>query len=535
MRTAYSVKVEAIIILVELFRASIKKTLNTVITFADIEIDKQRYEIRRNGKLVPTEPLIFDLIAYLSNNPEKVFSRDDLINAVWQGRVVSDSTVSSAIKSARKALGDNGTKQLFIKTVHGRGFRFVADTPKTENRTPDNETSLGRNETIITDPVIIILPLKCLEHDARIENFVNGVISSIETILTRVPLLRINALPTSSIQQQLYSTARQIHEELGVDFVIDGLVQVMDEQLRFNINLSDAKSGFRLWSEQFECSLKFDAQTQDTLVLAILGKLEPQLNRAIYNNLQTHTEKPNSRQLYLLASSILATKGWHQKTFLQAADLLQGSCRLDQNFPHAPAYLSLILALGHRVGLLGNSKKTKHEVIAAADKALELDNMDSTVLGFCGCALADIGVLPRAFGLLKNSIQLNSANAQAWSALGSAYFLDNQTDKAIEHLTHGIKISPLDSRLSIWQSILALALLKAEKLSDAKHTAQHACQHDDNTYMPRVVLAAIQAVTDEPAAAQSTLNDAYRIKSDLSVNEIQALLGKKLSALLPID
>ena len=95
-----------------------------VFSFEDIEIDTQRFELRRGGELVSTEPLIFDLIVHLVQHADELFSRDDLITAVWQGRVVSDATVSSAIKSARKTLGDDGITQKYIKTVHGRGFKF---------------------------------------------------------------------------------------------------------------------------------------------------------------------------------------------------------------------------------------------------------------------------------------------------------------------------------------------------------------------------------------------------------------------------
>ena len=150
-----------------------------------------------------------------------------------------------------------------------------------------------------------------------------------------------------------------------------------------------------------------------------------------------------------------------------------------------------MLALGHRIGLLSKTKETKAKAIAAADNALELDSMDSTVLGFSGCALADVGLLSRAFGILKNAIVLNPANAQAWTALGSAYLLNKDTRLAIEHLTHGVKISPLDSRLSIWQAVLAMAFMQANNIDKAQTNAEMACQRDDRNYLPRVVLAAI--------------------------------------------
>src|SRR5215468_8179796 len=94
--------------------------------FDDFEVDTDRYEVRRGGEVQPVEPLVFDLIAYFVRNPNRVISRDDVIAEVWQGRAISDATISSCIKSARKALGDSGDSQSYIRTVRGRGFEFRA-------------------------------------------------------------------------------------------------------------------------------------------------------------------------------------------------------------------------------------------------------------------------------------------------------------------------------------------------------------------------------------------------------------------------
>ncbi len=98
-----------------------------ILTFGEFQLDTDHFELRRNGQLLKVEPKVFDLMAHFASNPGQVFSRDELIAAVWHSRVVSDSTVSTCIKSARKALGDSGDTQRYIMTVRGRGFRFTAD------------------------------------------------------------------------------------------------------------------------------------------------------------------------------------------------------------------------------------------------------------------------------------------------------------------------------------------------------------------------------------------------------------------------
>jgi TolB-like protein/DNA-binding winged helix-turn-helix (wHTH) protein len=95
--------------------------------FADFEIDLARQEMRRTGAIVHVEPQVFDLLVHLIRNRDRIVSKDELFEAIWQGRIVSEATLSSRISAARRALGDSGNDQSFIRTLHKRGFRFLGD------------------------------------------------------------------------------------------------------------------------------------------------------------------------------------------------------------------------------------------------------------------------------------------------------------------------------------------------------------------------------------------------------------------------
>ena len=91
----------------------------------DHTLDPDRRELRRGAELIAVEPQVFDLLVYLVQNRDRVVSKDDLIASVWGGRIVSDSTLTSRINAARKAVGDSGEEQKLIRTVARKGFRFV--------------------------------------------------------------------------------------------------------------------------------------------------------------------------------------------------------------------------------------------------------------------------------------------------------------------------------------------------------------------------------------------------------------------------
>ena len=95
--------------------------------FSDFEINIARHELRRAGAIVHIEPQVFDLLVHLVRNRDRIVSKDELIDAIWHGRAVSEATLSSRISAARRALGDSGYGQSLIRTLHKRGFRFVGD------------------------------------------------------------------------------------------------------------------------------------------------------------------------------------------------------------------------------------------------------------------------------------------------------------------------------------------------------------------------------------------------------------------------
>jgi len=496
-----------------------------ILTFGEFELDFDRFELRRNGRPRKVERKVFDLVAHFARNPGRVFSRDDLIAAVWPNRVVSDATVSTCIKSARKALDDSGDVQRFIETVRGRGFRFAPDVEAVGVR-PDSESTVSARRGHL-GPALLLVPFRTLSPDLEMTGLVDGLSSGLATVLTRIPLLRLSNQASRYIDRDVTPTAREFYENFGVDYVLEGRLHTHDDGYRINVQLNDGRSGFQLWAEQFSVPGPADAALDDA-VTAVIAKLEPQLHRAIYNTVRAADGEPNAQALFLEASSILALKGWHPDSFTIAAGLLRRSCVLAADFALAHAYLALVIGLGDRIGLLGDREKTQIEALDAAERALELDSMDSTVLGFAGCALADIGYPDRALPILRNAVEINPANAQAWASLGSACMLAGHFDEAIQYLRHGIEISPLDSRLSIWGTILALALMRAKDLDGALHQCELACQRDHRNYLPRAVVAGIHRLRDETALARKALNEAYRIMPDLQAAHVFLLLGPKL-------
>jgi DNA-binding winged helix-turn-helix (wHTH) protein len=105
-----------------------------IYAFDDFELDTQHYELRRVGKPCKVEPKAFDLLVYLVQHRDRAVTRDELCKHVWTGEFISDAVLSHHVMVARKAVGDDGRAQRVIKTVHGRGYRFIAAVDSVADR-----------------------------------------------------------------------------------------------------------------------------------------------------------------------------------------------------------------------------------------------------------------------------------------------------------------------------------------------------------------------------------------------------------------
>jgi TolB-like protein len=200
---------------------------------------------------VPIEPQVFDLLAYLIKNRDRVVSKDDLVAAVWGGRIVSESALTTRINACRCAIGDSGAKQRLIKTLARKGIRFVGVVR--EETKPETATAVSaaaqRPELSLPDkPSIAVLPLVNLSGNPEEDYFADGVAEEIITALSRCAWLFVIARNSSFTYKGKAVDIRQVGRELGVRYVLEGSIRRAGNRLRF----TGARSAFmntEFWNE----------------------------------------------------------------------------------------------------------------------------------------------------------------------------------------------------------------------------------------------------------------------------------------------
>jgi adenylate cyclase len=159
--------------------------------FEDYGLDTDRRELSRGTSLIPVEPKVFDLLVYVIRNREHVVSKDDLVAAIWNGRVVSESALTTCINAARTAIGDSGEAQRLIKTLPRKGIRFVGIVREDEGKPAAAAPTVTTFEpshpspALPDKPSIAILPFANLSGDPEQEYFADGMVEDIITALSR--------------------------------------------------------------------------------------------------------------------------------------------------------------------------------------------------------------------------------------------------------------------------------------------------------------------------------------------------------------
>ncbi len=249
--------------------------------FEDFALDGDRRELHRGSELLSVEPQVFDLLQYLIRNRGRVVSKDDLVSAVWQGRIVSDATLSSRINSARSALHDNGEKQRLIRTILRRGIRFVGDVREENGVDAAVVMEQPRSGLELPDrPSIAVLPFVNMSGDPEQDYFADGMVEDIITGLSRIKWLFVIARNSSFTYKGRAVDVKQVGRDLGVRYVLEGSVRKVANRVRITGQLIDVEYGRHLWAERYDRDLTDVFSLQDEITISVVAAIEPNLRRA---------------------------------------------------------------------------------------------------------------------------------------------------------------------------------------------------------------------------------------------------------------
>ena len=407
-------------------------------------LDTTRYQLLRLGNPVPIKPLVFDLLEYLLENSDRVVTRDELLENLWKGKVVSDGALGARLKDVRKAVEDSGVQQKVIKTVHKRGYQFIAELSRDSvSEAPVPEQKAGTNPDFVSysdKPSIAVLPFENLSDDPEQEYFSDGITEDITTELSRFRELFVIARNSSLKFKQTTIETREVAEKLGVQYVVEGSVRKVANRVRITAQLLDARSGSYIWAERYDRLLDDIFDVQDDVVRSVAGVLPGRISEAVAENRSHRATKSLTAYDFLMrANHVLLRRGENIK---KAIDLYRKAIELDAEC--AAAFAGIAVAEGMSVWDLSYYHDNPlGRAFEAGKRAIELDGSDYRSHAAFGEALRQMGWHGLSSEHLDRARELNpnSARVLGYRAMLQAY--NGDPEGAVGTFKHAARLDPL--------------------------------------------------------------------------------------------
>ena len=482
--------------------------------FDNISVDTGRRELRQHGELRAVEPQVFDLLEYLIRNRDRVVSREDLLVGVWNGRIVSESTIASRINAVRTAIGDNGEDQRLVRTVLRKGIRFVGavrEEPRPEATTTVTAAEQSRSVLSLPDrPSIAVLPFTNMGSDTEQDYFADGISEDIITALSKLRWFFVIARNSSFTYKGRAVDIRQVGHELGVRYVLEGSVRKGGGRVRISVQLIDAETGKHLWADRYDRDLTDIFALQDEITKKVVAAIEPKLLEAEGTRLQHRSPRDFGAWDMLIRANSLFWRLTKDESQAAIAVLRQ----LVERYPLYAAAHSM-LAFFLLVSRQGGWHMMEPQVTQAATlaaRAVELDDSDPwahLALGFVAFTRRRTDEAVEEF---QRALDLNPNFAAAHGFLGCTLAFDARSDQAIDHTEQAIRMSPHDPQNALLNAALAAAHYQAGRYADAVGFGRRAIQQRfELTNGHRIYVASLAQAgrIDEARAALARLQELH--------------------------
>jgi TolB-like protein/DNA-binding winged helix-turn-helix (wHTH) protein len=423
--------------------------------FGDFSLGTETCELRCKGALVPVEPQVLALLRLLIDNRQRLVGKDEIIQHVWKGRIVSEAAISSRVKSARRAIGDDGASQRLIRTYPRLGFRFVAEAqteaaaggadaaPPAGRLGPAGVADRGDERPVAprARPSIAVLPFVAL--GAAQPWIADALPHDLISALSRLRWLFVIARGSSFRLRGADATVERARQLLNVGYVLSGAVEVDGGAIVVTVELCDTRDGGVVWSERRRGPVGSVHEIREQIAQAVVSALE----------LQIPVKEAHAARLGAPAS-LDAWSAYHlglshlyrfdREGSARAAALFERAIEVEPGFARAHAGLSFAHFENAFLGFAADPDEAASQARRFAENSLERDPLDP----FCNMVMGRAhwlrGDLEASLPWLERSVQLNPNNAQAKYSRGWTEALLGQGLEAQANVDAALQLSPLD-------------------------------------------------------------------------------------------
>jgi TolB-like protein/tetratricopeptide (TPR) repeat protein len=491
-----------------------------IYSFEGYVLDSDQRELRWGAVQRSLQPQVFDLLEYLIRNRDRIVSKDDLLNAIWRGRVVSDTSLSTRINQARAAIGDTGSAQRLIRTVTKKGFRFVAEV-REENSTCPARVSAGareRNHDSRAElPVIAVVPFTNMSGTDETETVADSLTEDLITALASSRWCFVISRNSSFAYKDQNTDAREVAQKHDVRYVLEGSIRLIEYSIRISVRLIDATTNRHVWADRFDSDPGHLFPAHEDIVGRIIRGLSLSVSDA------------EVRRTLRAAPVDDTTLGWgflnrpiNRLNTTAAVEALERAVKAD-NFS-----VRTLVGLSHayaRSAINIWSTNAQKEVELAENmltRALAIDP-DRAEGHYARGLIRRVQDQPELSIIeLEVATNLCPSLAPAYAQIGQSYMRLGHAKRVFAFAEKSLRMSPHDSHRAIWLFMTGSAHLYLSQYDEALKVLQHASLADPDYNMTYALLAAAHALRGNRIGAQRALRELRRVTPDYTISTYRA-------------
>ena len=489
------------------------------ITFGPFRLSFGRRQLLRNGVAVPLGSRAFDLLAALAQRSGNVVSKDELLAEVWPGTIVEENNLQVQISALRKALGDGEEGSRYLLTVPGRGYRFVGSVERVSTA-PLSGASLPLPDK----PSIAVLPFVNMSGDPEQEYFAMGMAEEIITALSRSTWLFVIARNSSFTYKGRAVDVREVGQELGVRYVLEGSVRRGGNRLRFTGQLIDAINGAHIWADRFDGELSDVFELQDRITEKVVAAIEPKLQFAEIERLKHKRVADLNAYDHLLRAQQLEYE-FTEESLDKALGHLRQALAIEPAYAPAMALAAYCYGEKRFQGWTKDFEAETAQGLRLMSGALELAHFDPNVLWMSALASWQLGFdTKRAQELAYRSLESNPNSAIAMTIAGWIEAYSGNYGRGRELLTRSQRLNPRDPRAWFTASGLSIVCLGEERFEEGGEWARKALAQNPRYTVAMRLLAANLAHLGQADAPAGAVADMLRVEPDLTIRKLRTRL-----------
>jgi TolB-like protein len=488
--------------------------------FDAFEIDTDKVELRGHGRVLPIEPRPYALLLLLVENRERLVTKDEIIEKIWDGRFISEAAISTAVRTLRQVLEDDGSAQKYVRTVRGRGFRFVAPVRLRSPASATVEMPAGSRPPsgpeLIGRPVIAVTPFRLLGSADATPAIAEAVPAELISSLSRLRWLSVIARGSSFRFRGSNIDLDAVRETLGARYCLSGTIEIVGQRMTLGVELSRTSDHRVVWAEHYSCRIHDVQEIRMSIAQSVVTALELHvpLSEAMQARGQ-HVDDLDAWSLYHLGLQHMYR--FNKADNMAAAQLFQSALERDPYLARAHAGLSFTR---FQDAFLRYGQDPAADRLAArrhAERSLELDPVDPIGNFNLGRALWLEGAPDAGLPWLDQATQLNPNYAQGFYARAWTDIIADRAAEGRRHVDAAMQLSPIDPLLYAMLATRAVTHLIEGNTTEAARWADRAARAPGAHFLIALIAIAALDADGQVDRAQAWAADVKARRSDVTL------------------